>query len=154
MKIAVTYEDGQVFQHFGHTENMKIYDVQDGKILDSQVVSTQGTGHGALAGFLRDQGVQALICGGIGFGARQALGEAGITLYAGVSGYADAAVEALLANNLQYSQDATCDHHEGEGHHCHGDGHGHEHHCHGHGDGHGHEHHCHGGNQGDQGGCH
>lgn len=147
MKIAVTYEDGQVFQHFGHTENMKIYDVQDGKIIESRVVSTDGTGHGALAGFLRERGVQALICGGIGFGAREALGEAGIEIYAGVSGEADAAVEALLSGGLSYSQDATCDHH-GEGH-----GHGEGHNCHGDGHGHGDGHHCHGHDQGGSHGC-
>ena len=27
MRIAVTYENGQIFQHFGHTEAFKIYDV-------------------------------------------------------------------------------------------------------------------------------
>ena len=81
MKLAVTYENGQVFQHFGHTENFKIYTVENGAIVSSQVVSTGGKGHGALGGFLRDQGVSALICGGIGGGARTALGNAGITLY-------------------------------------------------------------------------
>ena len=61
MKIAVTYENGQVFQHFGHCENFKIYDVNDGMITDSQVVSAAGSGHGALAGFLKDRGVDTLI---------------------------------------------------------------------------------------------
>ena len=51
MRIAVTYENGQIFQHFGHTETFKIYDIADGKITNSQVVSTNGSGHGELAGF-------------------------------------------------------------------------------------------------------
>ena len=76
MKIAVTYENGQVFQHFGHTAQFKIYEVQDGQVASSQVVDTNGSGHGALAGFLKAQGVDTLICGGIGGGARQALAEA------------------------------------------------------------------------------
>ena len=86
MKIAVTYENGQVFQHFGHTERFKIYEVEDGAVTASQVVDTAGSGHGALAGFLRERGVQTLICGGIGGGARTALAQAEIQLYPGVSG--------------------------------------------------------------------
>ena len=101
MKIAVTYENGQVFQHFGHTEQFKLYEVEDGRVVSSQVVDTNGSGHGALAGFLQQAGVSALICGGIGGGARTALAEAGIVLYPGVSGNADAAVEALLAGSLR-----------------------------------------------------
>lgn len=52
MRIAVTYEDGQIFQHFGHTEQFKVYDVEDGRVVASEVVDTNGNGHGALAGFL------------------------------------------------------------------------------------------------------
>ena len=102
MKIAVTYENGQVFQHFGHTERFKIYEVEDGAVTASQVVDTAGSGHGALAGFLRERGVQTLICGGIGGGARTALAQAEIQLYPGVSGAADQAVADLLAGRLAY----------------------------------------------------
>ena len=70
MKIAVTYENGQVFQHFGHTEQFKIYEAAEGKVVSARVVETGGSGHGALAGFLRGLGVDTLICGGIGGGAR------------------------------------------------------------------------------------
>ena len=97
MKIAVTYEDGQVFQHFGHTAQFKIYEAKDGKILSSQIVDTNGSGHGALAGFLAAQGVDTLICGGIGGGAQAALAEADIRLLGGVQGSADQAVEAFLS---------------------------------------------------------
>ena len=138
MKIAVTYEDGQVFQHFGHTEQFKVYEIHDGKVVSSQVIGTEGHGHGALAGFLAGKGVSALICGGLGGGARRALAEAGITLYPGVNGTADAAVEALLAGNLSYNPDTTCQHHShGEGESCghhHGEGESCGHH-HGHGEG-------------------
>lgn len=127
MKIAVTFENGNIFQHFGHTEQFKIYQAEDGKIVSSQVVDTQGQGHGALAGFLRELQVTDLICGGIGGGARQALAEAGIRLYGGVTGDADQAAQALAAGKLAYDPDAECSHH-GEGHHegnCghHGEGH-------------------------------
>ena len=119
MKIAVTYENGQVFQHFGHTAQFKLYDVRDGQVAASQVVDTNGSGHGALAGFLRAQGVDTLICGGIGGGARTALAQAGIQLFGGVSGSADQAVADLLAGTLAYQPDVLCDHHgHGEGHSC------------------------------------
>ena len=127
MRIAVTYENGQIFQHFGRTEFFKIYDVSDGVITASEVVSTNGNGHGALAGILTSLQADILICGGIGGGAQQALAQAGIRLYGGVKGNADVAVAALLRNSLDYNPDAKCDHH-GEhehGHSCHG----HDHSC-------------------------
>ena len=118
MKIAVTYENGQIFQHFGHTEQFKLYEILDGKITHTEVVDTNGSGHGALAGFLMQHGVDTLICGGIGGGAQMALAEAGIRLYGGVSGDADAAVNALLSGGLAYNPDVRCNHHEhGEGGH-------------------------------------
>lgn len=123
MKIAVTYDKGTVFQHFGHTEQFKIYEVENGQVAHTSVVDTNGSGHGALAGFLRGHGVETLICGGIGGGAQMALEAAGIRLCAGVQGDADAAVEAFLKDELQYVSQAQCDHHDhhGEGHDC---GHG------------------------------
>ena len=107
MKIAVTYENGSVFQHFGHTEQFKLYDVEGGKVVSSQIVDTNGSGHGALAGFLADQQVDSLICGGIGPGAQMALAEAGIRLYAGCTGDADQRVAELLAGSLAYADNAT-----------------------------------------------
>ena len=128
MRIAVTYENGEVFQHFGHSEQFKLYDAEDGKIIGEQIVDTNGSGHGALAGFLQAAGVDALICGGIGMGAQMALADAGISLYAGVQGSADAAAKALAAGTLDYDPNARCDHHD---HHDGGCGQGHcaDHHC-------------------------
>ena len=129
MRIAVTYENGEIFQHFGHTEQFKLYDVESGRIVAEQIVPTNGSGHGALAGFLKAAQTDALICGGIGMGAQNALAEAGIKLYGGVSGSADAAAKALAEGTLQYDPNAQCDHHghhHGEGHECghhHGEGH-------------------------------
>ena len=100
MRIAVPYEDGQVFQHFGHTRQMKIYDAENGQITAEQVADTTGSGHGALAGFLSGLKVDVLICGGIGGGAQEALAQAEIKLYGGVTGLADEAVKAFLAGNL------------------------------------------------------
>ena len=121
MRIAVTYEEGKVFQHFGHTEQFRIYDTDEEKILDQKIVDTNGSGHGALAGFLADLKVDALICGGIGGGAQAALSTVGIRLYGGVSGPADQAVQDLLAGTLAYDPAVHCDHHGQENgqHNCH-----------------------------------
>jgi len=119
MRIAVTYENGEVFQHFGHTQAFKVYDVEDGKVVSSQVVDTNGSGHGALAGVLTALRADTLICGGIGGGAQTALAAAGIRLYGGVSGDADVAVEALLSGSLNFDPNVHCDHHD----HAHGEGH-------------------------------
>lgn len=131
MKIAVTYDNGQVFQHFGHTEQFKVYEAEDGKILSSRVIDTNGSGHGALAGFLESEKVDVLICGGIGMGAMQALAECGIQLVGGALGDADVQVEAFLRGDLVNDPSAKCNHHHEEGHDC-GSHHDHEcgHHCH------------------------
>ncbi len=134
MRIAVTYENDRVGQHFGRTEQFKIYDIADGKIKDTKIIDTNGTGHGALAGFLRAAEVQTLICGGIGMGARNMLGEVGIEILPGVDGVADEVVGDYLAGSLSYDPNTECHHHDHE----HGDG------CHGEHEGGG----CHGG------GCH
>lgn len=119
MKIAVTYENGQIYQHFGHCENFKVYDTDGQAVTASQVINAMGSGHGALAGFLQQHGVDVLICGGIGGGARIALAQAGIQLYPGVVGDADAAVAALLAGNLDYNPNTMCSHHShDDGHAC------------------------------------
>ena len=121
MRIAVTYGNGNVFQHFGHTAQFAIYDVADGQIIGSAVIPALGAGHGALAGFLQKSRVEVLICGGIGGGAQTALKEAGIQLYGGVQGPVEDAVRAFLAGTLGYDPDVHCDHHDHEhteGHTC------------------------------------
>lgn len=119
MRIAVTYENGQIFQHFGHTEAFKIYNVENGKIVSESILNSNGSGHGALATLLSGNAVDVLICGGIGGGAQMALAQAGIKLYGGVSGKADDAVKALINNTLDFNPDVKCNHHE-EGHEHHG----------------------------------
>lgn len=137
MKIAVTYENGQVFQHFGRTEAFKIYTVEDGAVVSSEIFSSNGTGHEALAGLLAENGIDVIICGGMGAGAQAALQEAGIEIFAGAEGDADAAVASYLKGELVNSG-VNCDHHheheEGEAGGCGG--------------------HCGGGCGGCSGGCH
>jgi len=121
MRIAVTYENGEIFQHFGHTQQFKVYDVENGMVIATQVIDTNGSGHGALAGVLHALNADVLICGGIGGGAQAALAAAGIRLYGGVSGLADLAVAAFLAGQLDYNPHVQCshhDHHHGEDHTC------------------------------------
>ena len=126
MKIAVPYENGQVFQHFGHSGQFKIYDVEDARIAAERIAVPAGSGHGALAGFLSELEVDTLICGGIGAGAQEALAQAGIRLYGGVTGGADEAVRALLAGTLNYSAEVRCGRHDHHGEHgnCGEDHHG------------------------------
>ncbi len=116
MRIAVTYENGEIFQHFGHTESFKIYEIKDNKVISSEVISSNGSGHSALAALLGDNAVDVIICGGIGGGAQSALEAQGIELCAGASGNADESVEAYLRGEL-INTGANCDHH-GEGHSC------------------------------------
>ena len=122
MRIAVTYENGNVFQHFGHSKQFKFYDVENDSIVAETVVDTMGSGHGALASFLSDNKVDSLICGGIGGGAQTALGEKNIKIFGGVTGNADNAAKALIAGNLDYNPNVRCNHHDHEhgedGHTC------------------------------------
>ena len=117
MKIAVTYDNGNIFQHFGKTESFKVYEIEDNKVVSSEVIGSNGVGHGALAGLLAEQSIDVLICGGIGGGAQSALAEAGVELCSGAQGDADQAVEAYLKGEL-VSAGANCDHHHEEGHSC------------------------------------
>ena len=119
MTIAVTYENGEIYQHFGHTSSFKLYETEGKEIVSERVIDTNGNGHGALATLLSEYEVEVLICGGIGGGAKVALAQAGIKLYGGVSGNADTAVRALLEGKLDYNPEVKCNHH-GEGHEHHG----------------------------------
>lgn len=115
IKIAVTYENGQVFQHFGRTQQFKIFEVEDGKILSEVILDANEEGHAALAGQLREEAVDIVICGGLGMGMLNALQGCGIVVCANVSGDVDKAVKEYLAGTLEYSTQAhACGgHHHG-----------------------------------------
>lgn len=115
MKIAVAYDNGNVFQHFGKTEYFKVYETENNQVVSSEVISSNGEGHGALASVLAAQSVNVLICGGLGGGAQTALDEAGIQVFSGVQGSCDEAVEAYLKGEL-VSTGVNCDHHDHEEH--------------------------------------
>ena len=121
MKIAVTYKDEEIFQHFGHTAQFKIYDIKDNQIVNTKIVETNGSGHGELSKILVENEVNALICGGIGSGARTILIENNIAIYPGVEGNADKSVEELLKGTLNFNPETKCNHHNHE--------HEHEHDC-------------------------
>ena len=124
MKIAVTYDNENVFQHFGRTENFKVYEVEGGRVVSSEVMNSNGVGHEALAWLLKDCDIDVLICGGMGQGAQDALAEAGIEVCAGAEGNTDEAVAAYLAGELE-NTGVNCDHHDHE----HGHDHDHDHGC-------------------------
>lgn len=132
MKVAVTYENGEVFQHFGHTENFKVYTIENGKVVSSEIISSNGTGHESLAGMLKNLGINTLICGGIGGGAKEALAQEGLTVYPGTSGNADEVIKSFLDGTIKYNPNIQCSHHTHEEEHsCNGGGkscsHHHEH---------------------------
>ncbi len=135
MKIAVTYDNGQIYQHFGHCAQFKLYEIEEGKVVSTKILDATGSGHSLLAGFLMMNGVDDLICGGIGGGAQAALRGFGIRIHGGVQGDADAAVESLLAGTLEASDAPNCSHHD--------EHHGAEHVCGEHGCGEDHDCHCH-----------
>lgn len=124
MKIAVTCVDGEVFQHFGHCPSFLICDVEAGKIVNSTMVDSSGSGCGALAGFLANLGVEVVICGGIGGGAKNHLSAFGLQVLPGASGNALAQVESYIEGTLNYDPDSECHHHD-ENHQCQG-----QHQCH------------------------
>ncbi len=110
MRIAIPYEEGNVFQHFGKSKQFKLYTIEDGKIVSSEVIDAGDTGHEALAGLLAELDVRAVICGGLGQGMMNALSSAGIDVYPGISGDADEAAISFLLGKLQPGE-ANCDHH-------------------------------------------
>ncbi len=133
MRIALTTENDRIFQHFGKCGLFTIFTVEDGKITEKKTVTTEGRGHGSLGNFLKEQGVNVLICGGIGGGARNMMADNNIQLIYGITGSVDQAMELYLTGQLASDETAKCDHHHGDGEHeCHGHHHGDgEHQCHG-----------------------
>ena len=123
--IAITYdkETNSVFQHFGRCENFKVFEIENNEIKNAQVINSNGTGHGALAGFLSNLGVEILICGGIGLGARNALASVNIQVYPGTNGNVDDIISNFIQGNLDFDPNTECHHHD----------HDHDHNCGDHG---------------------
>ena len=112
MKIAVTYEAGDIFQHFGHSKQLKFYEIKGKEIVNSEIIDIEGTGHGAICEILKENNVDTLICGGLGSGARALLEENNIKIYPGVIGNADISIRDFLNGNLNYHSEAKCNHHK------------------------------------------
>ncbi len=121
MKIAVTSENGEIYQHFGHTPEFTIFEIESGKILSETVMKTGDSGHGALADLLGKHSIEALVCGGIGGGAIQALANLGIAVIGGASGNVRKCVEGLIDGTLEVNPNYHCNcggHHHDDGHEC------------------------------------
>lgn len=110
MKIAVAFENECVFQHFGRTTHFAVYTVNEDNTVNKQVISTNGASHGALSDFLVEQGVDVVICGGLGMGIHTRMVNAGMKVYGGVVGDCDDAVYAYLAGTLEYDPLAAQNH--------------------------------------------
>ena len=119
MKVAVTYENEEVFQHFGHTKYFKIYSIEENKIIKDKIIDVkEKEGHGALAGLLSLEKVDILICGGIGNGAKEALKLSNIKLYSGITGKCDDVITKFIDGKLEQNENANCNHHHNEEHNC------------------------------------
>ena len=112
MRIAIPYYEGLIFQHFGHAEQFKVYEIENHQVLMEMIVQPEGKGHQAVADFLRAIDVRVVICGNIGERAMQALNDAGIVFYGGVSGEADDAITALVGGALAYDPNIKCEQHD------------------------------------------
>ncbi len=130
MKFAVTCENNEVFQHFGHTPEFAVFETDGDKIVSETRLSCGTTGHGALAGLLSEGGIELLICGGIGGGAINALAQAGIQVVGGAEGPVRSVAEDYLTGKLVVREDYHCNHHHNGEHNCHDSDHSCGHHCH------------------------
>ena len=117
MRIAIPYYMGNIFQHFGHAPQFKIYEIENRQVLMEMIVEVEDKGHDSVSALLRSMDVRVVICGNIGEGAMQALQSAGIVFYGGVTGDADAAITALIQGGLKYDPNVKCTAHA-EGHAC------------------------------------
>ncbi|MGI6174342.1 MAG: NifB/NifX family molybdenum-iron cluster-binding protein [Christensenellales bacterium] len=108
LRIAVPYKDDQVFQSFGRASHFMVYDVEKGKVVVRTLVNTDGSGKGAMADILKKIHITTILCGNLGDGAKRAVKEAGIALYAGVTGEADKAVDDFLNGRLLYDNQISC----------------------------------------------
>jgi predicted Fe-Mo cluster-binding NifX family protein len=120
MRIAIPFYMGNIFQHFGHAPQFKVYEVENHQVLMEMLVEVEEQGHGAVADLLQSLDVRVVICGNIGEGAMKALQNAGIIFYGGVTGDADEAITALVQGGLKYDPNIRCTAHA-DGHGCDGD---------------------------------
>jgi predicted Fe-Mo cluster-binding NifX family protein len=118
MRYAITMENNMVFQHFGKCPSFLLVNMENGEIVSKEVLSSGGSGHGALATLLAQANVDTLICGGIGQGARDALAQNNIQVIAGANGNVDVIIDALKAGTLKDDPSGSCNHHHEEGHTC------------------------------------
>lgn len=118
MVIAVTYQDGMIFGHFGKSQEFKIYEIENGAVANSKVVDVSNIkGRDARTEYLKSLGSEVLICGGICEKAQAAVSACGIKIYAANSGSADEAVNKYLTGALTQVTGKVCDHHSEDNNH-------------------------------------
>ena len=115
IKIAVTTDENKnVYGHFGSATLFTVYTIENGKLVEKKEVTNAGTGHTSTVATLVKEGVNVLLCGGIGGPAMQGLLQEGILVIPGVQGDVDIAVSSYLDGSLMASNTPTCSHHEQE----------------------------------------
>lgn len=122
MKIAVASMQDEVSQHFGHCEKFKIFEIENNAVVSvGEIINPATHSHGQIPAMLMQHGVNVVIAGGIGTGAKQLLQNANISVYSGINGNVKDAVALFLSGSL-VDANTDCGHHHGDDH-----GHGHHH---------------------------
>ena len=111
IRIAVSYKDGEIFEHFGHSEFFAIYEFDEHDLERStkRLVDTSAMhGHKDMADLMKREKIDAVICGQMGDEARSLLLSYGIIPVPGYCGDADTAAELLVTGQLPASDGGGC----------------------------------------------
>ena len=113
MKIAIPTREGRVDDHFGHCDHYTIFTIEEGEVVATQTLpAPQGCGcKSGIAGVLAEMGVEVMLAGNMGQGAKNVLERNGIRVVRGCSGSVDVLVQTYL-RGFVFDNGQACDHHE------------------------------------------
>ena len=107
MKVVVSTDSGNVAEHFGRCPQFTIAEIENGKVVNKEVIDNPGHSTGSLPKFFSEKGVEVLIAGGAGFRAQQFCQQYGIRLVLGVSGSVEEALQSFAQGKLE-SGESSC----------------------------------------------
>ncbi|MFI3302404.1 MAG: NifB/NifX family molybdenum-iron cluster-binding protein [Rikenellaceae bacterium] len=121
MKIAIPTRNNVVDDHFGHCAYYSIFEVEDGKVLSQEKLEApQGCGcKSNIASILKDMGVELMLAGNMGAGAKSKLEGAGLSVIRGCSGLVGLVLAGYIAGKIADSGEG-CNHTHEDGHVCEG----------------------------------
>lgn len=115
MKIAIASEGNNVSGHFGFCEEFKMYEIEDGKVLNTKSIPNPGHKPGFLPVFLKEQGANIIVSGGMGGSAQQLFSDNGIEVIVGAQGSCDNIINTYIKGELE-STGSICNDHAHEDH--------------------------------------